>query len=358
MENNEKNKWEEAAKKIVEESEGTADDALFQEVGNDQNEQIQPDISAYDKLKDIQNIQTENIKVENNLGKASTYGRKNDDEAELEDLRSKFGYIDLVMMNLPSRGKFYPDGTKISIRAAKVQEVREFSTMEETNLFDVDDKLNNILLACTKVELGKGRKGSYKDILEEDRIFIILSIRELTFKDGENKLTHKAICRQCDTENVYDLRTNNLQYHEIDEALEKYYHEELKCYAIQTKTSGTIKMAPPKIGVMKVVTAAIKEKEEKREKWDKSFHQLVPYIQTEWRNFDNDTLFDRQVEFQGWSMNKFGVVYRMAEKMKIGVKQELIHPCEKCGAEVTVPITFRGGLKSLFIIQDPGDELI
>ena len=44
--------------------------------------------------------------------------------------------------------------------------------------------------------------------------------------------------------------------------------------------------------------------------------------------------------------------------IKVGVKPEFTHRCTNCDAEVTVPVTFQGGLKSLFVISDIDDELI
>lgn len=337
--NEKRDDFEESAKKAVQKEEGTTD-VEYEEVMDEK--EIQPDASAYSNI--------------GKLGKASTY-RKDDDSSEMKNIRDRIGYVNLMMENLPSKGKFYSHDTKISIRAARVEEIREFSTLEETNLFDVDDKFNNILVSCCRVDIGNS-KGSYKDILEEDRIFVILSIKELTFVKGENKLTHKAVCSQCDTENTYEFKTNNLQYHDSHEELSKYLSEEHKCYVIPTKNSGTLRMAPPNIGVMKAITKMIKEKEEKKEKWDKSFFQTLPYYQLEWRGLDEKKIFDKQVEFQSWSTIKYSTVFRLAEKMKIGVKPELLHPCEKCGAEVSVPITFRGGLKSIFVISDTTGELL
>jgi hypothetical protein len=306
--------------------------------------------SEPDKKADVSPLDEPNYK---SLGKVDKKFA-NDSESSA----SPMGYIALVMENLPSKGKFYPEGTKLYIRAANVQEIRDFSTVEETNLFDVDDKLNNILLSCIRMELGNGRKGLYKDILEEDRIYVILSVRELTFKQGENSLNLKGLCGQCENENGFELRTNNLQYQDDVPEIEKYYSDEEKAYIIPTKSAGILKMAPPKIGVMKEVTAYIKERQEKGEKWDKAFLQIVPYIITDWREFNQKKLFDALVDFQGWSANKFNIIYKLADMMKIGVKPELKLPCEKCGAEVTVPVSFPGGIKSLFIIQDISGELL
>lgn len=292
------------------------------------------------------------------LGKAQNPKFK---KPELDDetraVSERYGYVDIKLENLPSKGRFYPIDTKISIRAAKVQEIKHFSTIEETNLWDVDDKLNSILIACTRVDFGE-RKASYKDILEEDRIYVILSIRELTFVKGENKMTLKGVCDSCDFENSYELKTTNLQYFDENEKIEKYYDEVNRQYTVLTKSVGTIEMSPPTIGIMKVITDYIREKEEKKEKWDKSFIQLLPYMVKDWRGFDKKVIFDYQVDFQGWSLTKFNVIYGLAEKMRVGVKQEMIHPCENCGAEVTVPISFPGGIKALFVSIELDDELL
>ena len=41
-----------------------------------------------------------------------------------------------------------------------------------------------ILITCTRVMVGE-KTMSYQDLLEEDRIHVILEIRELTFPQGE-----------------------------------------------------------------------------------------------------------------------------------------------------------------------------
>ena len=99
-------------------------------------------------------------------------------------------------------------------------------------------------------------------------------------------------------------------------------------------------------------------KRTKKEKWDKSFLQVLPYLHREWRGFDEKAIFQMNVEFNGWSEKKFSIVYRLAEKIRIGVKQELNMLCANCDAEVTVPVTFPGGVKGLFVVSDIFEELL
>jgi len=85
---------------------------------------------------------------------------------------------------------------------------------------------------------------------------------------------------------------------------------------------------------------------------------VLPYVQREWRGFNDNEIFSAITNFQGWDASKYSIVYRLVEKAKIGVKPEFVYPCESCDAEVTVPLSFPGGVKALFIIQDITSELL
>ena len=284
------------------------------------------------------------------------------DDPEIQRIQSLTGYVKLDLINFPSAGQFYREDFEIHIRAARVGEIRDFSTLDEENILDVDEKLNSLLVNCTKIMYGNQR-GSYRDVLEEDRIYLILSIRELTFKEGENKLMMPVGRKQCKTgtcksQESVELRTNNLQFNEQDELIEKYYDYENKCFTVTTKNHGELVIAPPTIGVMRAITDWIRKREEENLPWDKSSLSILPYVQREWRGFKDKEIFSAITSFQGWDASKFSIIYRLVEKAKIGVKPEFNYPCESCGEEVTVPLTFPGGIKALFIIQDISSELL
>lgn len=299
------------------------------------------------------------------LGKVDTSrgsGVTSIDDPEIQRIQSLTGYVKLDLINFPSGGQFYREDFEIHIRAARVGEIREFSTLDEENILDVDEKLNSLLVNCTKIMYGNQR-GSYRDVLEEDRIYLILSIRELTFKDGENKLmmpVGKKNCKTgtCKSQDSVELRTGNLQFNDKDDLLEKYYDHQNKCFTVTTKNHGTLTIAPPTIGVMRSITDWIRKREEENLPWDKSSLAILPYIQREWRGFNDKEIFSAITNFQGWDASKFSIIYRLVEKAKIGVKPEFIFPCDSCGEEVAVPLTFPGGIKALFIIQDISSELL
>ena len=284
------------------------------------------------------------------------------DDPEIKRLNAMVGYTNIDLNTFPSGGKFYRDDFEIHIRPAKVAEIRSFSTIDENNLREVDEGLNNIVLSCCKVMYGNQR-GSYKDILEEDRIYLILSIRELTFKTGEQTLMmpiSRKSCKtsSCNSQESVELRTDNLQFNSVVERFEKYYDEADKCYSVATKNYGIIKMAPPTIGVMRAITDYIRDREEKNQSWDKSTLAILPYLQREWRGWNEKDIFSKITSFQGWDATKYTIVYRLAEDMKVGVKPEMVFPCKSCGEGVTVPLTFPGGIKALFLIPDISTELL
>ena len=150
---------------------------------NDKDNNLNQD---YQKI--VQNMEQSNTshdKNEQDLGKANMDKFKSD---EAKDPDFYLGYHNVPLSNLPSGGMFYPKSVQIAIRSANTSEIRHFSTIDENDVLDVDDKLNSIVESCTRLTSNKKRM-SYKDLCEEDRFYLILSIRDLTFPEPESQLT-------------------------------------------------------------------------------------------------------------------------------------------------------------------------
>ena len=264
------------------------------------------------------------------------------------------GFHNVDISTLPSGGRFYPVGSKLAIRPAQVSEVRHFSTIDEGNLLDIEDKLNHIVKNCTRFNSGT-KVLSYKDILEEDRIYILLSIRDLTFPEPESKLTVKASTKDGEEFDA-EISAQYFQLSKVTEEIEKYYDEEARAFAIRTKSFGVIMMRPPSIGVMEAITNYIKVRQIEKKQWDQSYLQILPYISLDWRGFTDEKIFKGEIDFHSWNTQKYSLVYRLAEKMRIGVQPEMLVPFGD--EEVLVTIGFRDGIKSLFVVQDIAGELL
>ncbi len=265
------------------------------------------------------------------------------------------GWHVLDLTTLPSKGKFYPEDCVIKIRSAKAAEIRHFSTMDENNYIDMEEKLNSIVESCSQFRTGEKRM-SYKDILEEDRIVLLLSIRDLSFPEPENKLMLKGKTAKSKKTVDIELSVKNLVPSIIDEQIEDYYDSKARTYIIKTKSAGTVNMKPPTIGIMQEITAYLKDRQEKEQEFDKAFIQVLPYLQSDWRGLNLQKIFQLEMEYKGWDEKKFMVVYRLAERMKIGVQTELETTFD--GESAKAPLDFPGGIKSLFIISDLAGELL
>ena len=315
-------------------------------------------LDAKDKAKDVNTDTSEKAGAMAAAVDKSGLGRVNMDSFGPEIARPSdevLGWHVLDLEDLPSKGKFYPADTVIKIRSAKAAEIRHFSTMDENNYIDMEDKLNSIVESCAQFN-GAGKRMSYKDILEEDRIILLLSIRDLSFPEPENKLMLKGRTEKTKKTVDIELSVKNLVPTVIDEEIEKYYNVKERTYVIKTRSAGTVRMKPPTIGIMQEITQYLKDRQEKDQDFDKAFIQVLPYMQDDWRSLNLQKIFTMEMEYKGWNEKKFMVVYRLAERMKIGVQTELETTFD--GESAKAPLDFPGGIKSLFIISDLAGELL
>lgn len=287
-----------------------------------------------------------------------------EDDPNIQRINASIGYQDVPLSTLPSRGRYLPTETNIRIRAAKVGEIREFSTMDENNMKDVNDKLTYILSQCVKVYYGNV-PGSYKDIIAADRIVLILKIRELTFIDGATSIklpVPENACKTvgCKPQSTVDFNTTSLVFNEPPEEFEKYYDEINRCYIFKTRSFGDIPIYIPSVGVNDAISDWIMRQVQDNRKIDEANAEILPFVIKDWRGLSDKMIFAKMTELSGWSTEKFTLIYRLVNELNVGIKFDITATCEKCGGEITVPITFPDGYKSIFVptISDIRDELL
>ena len=318
-------------------------------------------------LREFEETQAQEApKTITNLGNIKD-NKKNDDDRIDEEL-SRIGrmrdFHNIPLDCLPSLGRFYPDNTRISIRAARVDEIREFSAIDENDIKDVTDKLTYMVSQCVKVYYGNV-PGSYRDLLSADRIVLILKIREITFLDGMSSIKLPVPANACETygckpQETVIFNSTKLSFTTPSPEIEKYYDSVDKCYHIKTKSYGDITLFPPSIGVSSIVTNWIVEQAREEKKIDASLTEILQYLVGDWRRLNSKSIFNILGELSTWDAQKFSLVYRLIEQINIGIEFELKDRCETCGGEITVPISFPDGYKSLFVptVSDFRDELL
>jgi hypothetical protein len=109
---------------------------------------------------------------------------------------------------------------------------------------------------------------------------------------------------------------------------------------------------------MMEVTKYIRKRQQENKKIDQSFVKVLPYLVQDWRGFGEKTISNLEVEFLQWNATKYQTMYSLADMARVGVKEKLYTDCEKCGSELETPISFPGGVKSLFVVSDITGELL
>ena len=288
--------------------------------------------------------------ADKSLGKIKTHEVHN---TVIEDI----GWIRVKPDTLPSQGIFYPVGTEITIRAASAAEIRHWSTIDEEDLLSLDDALNRVVDRCCKVRFPKGA-GSFKDIKEIDRFFIVFAIREYTFKKGENNLSATFKCKKCDKQDTRTISKEMLSYYVPAEELQPRFSEDERCFHLKLSNGEDIKLYLPTLGIMSYIKGYLRDKANTREDYDKAFLKWAPFLFADWRIL-NDAYYHKSLQDSyAWSLDKISVVDWFVDQMQKTIKAELTNDCSSCGTEVTAPISFRGGIKSLFLISDISAKLL
>jgi len=262
---------------------------------------------------------------------------------------------------LPSKGFGYPDGFEIAIKAAKVTEIRQFSTVDDSDRLDLDDKLNTIIEKCMKIRWDGGILESY-DLWYEDRFFIIMSIRDMTFLKGENRIllpiTKNCTKEECNIPDMIELKSNLLDSFVVDpEILKRYNKDSYSFKFIPKDGSAEMDLYIPTIGVTTVCRRILADKKKKGKKYDESFAKVASFIIPDWRGLD-ERLYDQYERGSTeWTPLQFSIADQISEKINFATKSRIYTKCESCDGEVTAEISFPGGYRSLFIISNILEQL-
>lgn len=106
---------------------------------------------------------------------------------------------------LPSKGKFYPQGTEIQGRPMKVLEVKKVSSINEDN---GDFVLNDIVR--------KTIKGiDHNEMYVADKLYAIFWLRANTYRDSGYVVPF--ICSKCEKKSEYHFEVDNLEVQQISD---------------------------------------------------------------------------------------------------------------------------------------------
>lgn len=300
-------------------------------------------------------IEEETKKPNNDLNKTPI-----DMDTQKENMLYGREYISIDPMSLPT-GMFYKSGTRISIRAASVADVQEYSVVDNSNIIDVTEKMNLILSRCVRFVYPNGMQGNYKDIKDNDRISLIFMIRELTFQKGNN-LAKEVSCEHCNHEFKIEFRSSHSQsmkktfeYYEMNDELKDFFNPSTKTIDIEIDDV-LWKLAPPTIGLQEIFFSDLKTNVQQNNKNPNvSFLKIIPFTLWDKNKISEDGIKAKEKEFKKMDMETFQTLNYIVDKMKFGIKG-LKTNCPVCDGEVHTDMTFPGGASNIFVVSSPLDK--
>jgi hypothetical protein len=264
---------------------------------------------------------------------------------------SDLQYFNMDIRELPC-GQFYPTGTLFMVRPAQVREIQSYAMVDDNNFYDIVEKMNDMLQACVRIKFPDGKIGSYLEIKDQDRLFLIFLIRELTFQQG-NALAVTVKCG-CGQELKVELVRSNFHFHEMDEKLEKYFNLATRTFQFKTVNGKFFELCPPNI--QKAFTDyIIRENQEKRTP-NLAFLKIIPFLMPGRSSITIDGVKSKVKEFEEMDDISFQFLNAAVGKMTIGIS-ELKSTCE-CGEEVRTDMQFPNGASGIFVVPDAFDAYI
>lgn len=276
--------------------------------------------------------------------------------------RADSDWVNIPLKDLPF-GRYYQAGTTIFIRPAKTKEIESFALVNEQSYLDVILKMNEILSACTKVNLPDGTIGTSRDILDGDRVTIVVLIAKASAKNGR-KIEKTATCH-CKEEVKIELIPANYVYKDKDEELEPFYNVDTNKFVFELNNGAVVKLAMPTIGLTSDLVTYLTTESIKAQTSGGNFEinlqaqKLLPYIKAGegYTSMTHEQIQQAEFEFSKMNDEVFMVINEVEEKMSFGI-EKLKCTCPKCSREVYTNFSYPNGVRALFIIPNSIKQLV
>ena len=257
--------------------------------------------------------------------------------------------------SLPSKGLFYPVGTRIYIRSASLGDIKRWSAMNEDDVQDVMEKMEAIFESCCVVNFGPDcmKRARYKDILDLDRLYILFAIHDWTFPSGKNDVKLKIT----EKDDIV-MRKENVKFIEFPEKLMKFYNEQKRCFSFPVdktslfkETDGKMDVYMPTIGVSDWLKDYMISANQRRDNIDQDFLSYASLLIPDWRNLNVDYYYDLVDKTSDWGTYEWTLISKVRDIIVNAAGNPTITYIDKGGVEREVPLYFRNGLKSLFQVE-------
>lgn len=262
-----------------------------------------------------------------------------------------------IDINVLPCARFYKFGTKIAIRPSKVTEIQSYSVVDDKNFVDITEKMNELLSRNVLFTHADGKKGTYRDLKDADRMFIIFMIREMTFAGGHT-ITKDVQCDKCDNEFSIPFRATSGQGGPATfelltptQNIEKFWNNEERCYELIYQ-GVSWRLGTPTIGIQEDFYDEIKREINNEKKPNITFMKIVPFLLYDRSYITEEGIKSKLKEFINMDdLKLFQGLNAIVNGMTFGIKG-LIMECKECGTEVHTEFTFPSGASTIFEIPN------
>lgn len=301
------------------------------------------------KAPSVENVQTAQEHFAEQVADAKTRPSMREahairqDELKKEIHDSGMGFLELPLESLPTGGIFYPEGTRIFVRAASGGDIRHWSMTDETDVSAIDDALSYIIERCMKISFPTGQ-ATWKDLKEIDRFYIILAIRDFTFTEGNNELKIKI------SENKdIAVHKDDITFIDISDKMMRYYNPEKRCFTFPVKNPqiGSIDIYMPCVGVTQWLKDYMRKKQQRQEQFDQDFITIAPMLIPDYRKLNDSSYASILRDTMNWGPYEWSLVSKVKSVLQEAITPKLMYTDES-GAEAETPLNFQGGIKAIF----------
>lgn len=263
----------------------------------------------------------------------------------VEERMNRMGYHEIDIKTLPTAGLFYSPDTKISIRAARGEEIKHWSTMDETEIQSIESAWSYMIEKCVQVRSDNG--GNWRDIVGVDRLYLLLAIRELTFMDHENGLMVSV----SDTKDI-PVSKEMIHYIDIPQEIMKLYDPTKRCFVLKFKNGNVIDLHIPTFGVQEWLNMYVNRKGTQSIGVDADNIRYATMLIDDYRGMTDQKYNDLVYRMGTWSVEEWSVISYVVDIL-LDVTKPTIQYEREDGVEESIPLNFRDGFKSIFTIQNP-----
>lgn len=250
------------------------------------------------------------------------YTHKNSDYDYHKDfyISNKSMYEEIYIEEFPLNFMYKPN-YRILIRPCTVKEIQDYSTYDNNNPFEFRKKLDDVFRACVILLDSNDNIIDVDNIYDNDKYWIILTIREKTFPDGKKLST---TVKYNNTEESIEICRGTLDIYR-NEPIMEFFDDIKKCFVFETTFGATFEIAPPTVGIKKAFDEFLIEETKSKSinaGKDDIFYKIAPYLMVNKSHISTEELYKYKEYFQNkLSIDEYAFLHDLIyNQLKIGIR--------------------------------------